>query len=66
MKTPGDYALLHANGTSFREIVNMIRVEAMEWYAAHQEAEQQRACPPPCTTCWQCPNCFGNHCGGST
>lgn len=27
MKTPGDYALLHANGTPFAEIVQMIRDE---------------------------------------
>lgn len=27
MKTPGDYALLHANGTSFADIVKMIRDE---------------------------------------
>ena len=27
MRSPGDYALLHANGTSFAEIVQMIRDE---------------------------------------
>ena len=33
VRTAGDYALLHANGMSFREIVKMIRVEALEWAA---------------------------------
>lgn len=31
MKTPGDYALLHANGTSFAEIVKMIRDEQAQY-----------------------------------
>lgn len=38
VRTAGDYALLHANGMSFREIVNLIRVETLEWKAA-QDAE---------------------------
>lgn len=31
MKTAGDYALLHANGTSFAEIVKMIRDEQAQY-----------------------------------
>lgn len=30
-RTPGDYALLHANGTSFAEIVKMIRDEQAQY-----------------------------------
>lgn len=33
MRTAGDYALLHANGMPFKEIVNLIRVETLEWKA---------------------------------
>lgn len=36
MKTPGDYALLHANGMSWKDIINLIRVETLEWAAANR------------------------------
>lgn len=35
MKTAGDYALLHANGTSFAEIVKMIRDEQAQYLRAN-------------------------------
>jgi len=38
MRTAGDYALLHANGMPFKEIVNLIRVETLEW-KSRQESE---------------------------
>jgi len=38
MRTAGDYALLHANGMTFKEIVNLIRVETLEW-KSRQESE---------------------------
>lgn len=33
MRTAGDYALLHANGMSWKDIINLIRVETLEWKA---------------------------------
>lgn len=38
MRTAGDYALLHANGMPFKDIVNLIRVETLEW-KARQESD---------------------------
>lgn len=38
MRTAGDYALLHANGMSWKDIVSLIRVETLEW-KARQESD---------------------------
>ena len=36
IRTAGDYALLHANGMPWRDIVNLIRVETLEWKASQE------------------------------
>lgn len=31
VRTAGDYALLHANGMSWKDVINLVRVETLEW-----------------------------------
>lgn len=55
MRSAGDYALMHANGVPFAEIVNLIRLETL---AEAGRATFEESLPPggygsvcECTTC---------------
>lgn len=42
MKTPGDYALMHANGMPWKDVVELIRAEAIAPYVGTWDAPDAR------------------------
>lgn len=56
MKSSGDYALLHANGTPFAEVVRLIREEVLQELGLDPDDIEH-------PTCRECGMCVAKECG---